>query len=314
MTEAAQAAADPTEAQIMGLPGVRSRDLQVVEHVRTRHGGVFRLAGPSGSYLLKAVDAGKARKDWVRPLRRAQTIAGEIRAMRALNGVIGGHFVDGGRAGGVTWLLQRWIDGESAFDLAKRHRATRDLMPLLKLYAVQADLVARVHEAGWLHCDLQPMHFFHRPDEGVSLIDLGLARRQGDRATPFRGQLVHYASPEVARGVLNGVSQIPVDVRAEIYSFGAVLFVMHCGRTPTNYGGEASKVPSTEKMKRIVSGFHNKLATYGGRSLDVNEIIEQCLRRDPAERPASMREVADRLAAIVMRRRTMPSARGRAQQ
>ena len=297
-------AAEPSGEEVLALPAVRSRGLTLVARLATRHGGVFRLADAEADYVLKAMDGTAAREDSAWPYWRAKSIHDETTAMRALNDLIGGHFVDGGRHGRVTWLLQRWVTGASASTLARRHRDAGALSPLIELYAAQARMLAAIHEAGWLHCDLQPAHFVHRQDGAACLIDLGFARRVDDDSSSFRGQLLHYAAPEFIRSSLQRDRRVPTDVRMEIYSFGAVMFEMHSGKTATDYGNvDPALVPKIVKMRRVLEGRRNCLPTFGGRAGDINDLIERCLQPDPARRPASMREVASTLEAILTRRR-----------
>lgn len=295
---------EPSREEILELPAIRSRKLRVTARLETRHGGVFRLADAGGDYLLKAMDGTSASKDWAWPFWRAKSIHDETVAMRALNDLIGGHFVDGGRHGDLTWLLQRWVVGENASTLARRYRESGALESLVELYSAQAGVLAAIHEAGWLHCDLQPMHFVHRRDGTTCLIDLGFARRVSDGSSSFRGQLLHYAAPEFIRSSMERDRNVPTDVRMEIYSFGAVMFEMQSGLTATNYGdGEGGVVPKITKMRRILDGHRNHLPTCGGQADDVNDLIERCLCLDPGGRPASMRDVAGMLEAMLMRRR-----------
>jgi CheY-like chemotaxis protein len=80
-----------------------------------------------------------------------------------------------------------------------------------------------VHEAGVVHRDLKPQNVMLREDDGVVLIDFGLAKDlNGTQASTRTGLLrgsPYFMSPEQAQG-------LPVDGRSDLYSLGVMLYEM----------------------------------------------------------------------------------------
>ncbi|MCH7548411.1 MAG: serine/threonine protein kinase, partial [Candidatus Krumholzibacteriota bacterium] len=137
------------------------------------------------------------------------------------------------------FLVLELVDGE---DLAKRLAlgpiAVEDTLAVC-LQITEA--LEAAHEQGVIHRDLKPANIIVTPDGNVKVLDFGLAKALEMDAAP--GDLSHsptvlassptiagvilgtapYMSPEQARGKT-------VDRRADIFSFGAVLFEMLTGQ------------------------------------------------------------------------------------
>jgi serine/threonine protein kinase len=92
-----------------------------------------------------------------------------------------------------------------------------------------ANALAHVHQAGFLHLDLKPNNLLVRDDGSPALIDFGISKRivvaryqehlSYSMGSPF------FMSPEQIRGE-------PLDIRSDIYSFGAVWYRIFTGQTP----------------------------------------------------------------------------------
>ncbi|MHC4783712.1 MAG: serine/threonine-protein kinase [Planctomycetota bacterium] len=92
-----------------------------------------------------------------------------------------------------------------------------------------ARALREVHDAGFLHLDLKPDNVLIREDGSPAIIDFGISKRivaaQHQEKQKFSLGSPYFVSPEQARGG-------PMDVRSDIYSFGALWFCIFTGRTP----------------------------------------------------------------------------------
>jgi serine/threonine protein kinase len=123
--------------------------------------------------------------------------------------------------------------------LLKRSRQAQKRMPLapaLRMMTAVAGALAYAHEKrgrdsqplGIIHRDVTPSNILVSRDGATKLIDFGIARAARAARPTRRGSIIgklHYLSPEQVR---DG----PVDARADLWSFGVVLFQILTGTRP----------------------------------------------------------------------------------
>ncbi len=160
----------------------------------------------------------------------------------------------------------------------------------LKIACQVCEGLAAAHEVSVIHRDIKPANILIGKDDQTKIVDFGLASAgtgAGSRLTKS-GILVgtpEYISPEQITGA-------DIDGRADIYSFGVVLYEMLSGRQAF-YGENAVNV-----LFRHVEGQVTPL-----RELvpDVPEHVERFVMRaiakDPKDRPASALDLLGMLRA-----------------
>ncbi|GGP39001.1 protein kinase domain-containing protein [Streptomyces melanogenes] len=193
-----------------------------------------------------------------------------------------------------TWSAQPWREGASLHALWEPHRHAKEpAAPSVGEALSCAAALADLHERGWTHGDVQPNHFVVGP-HGTFLIDLGLAR--GGEVPEiydfeYRGCLVHYEAPEISRSVLASGTAVP-SKEADVYALGASLFISATGRRHVPYPDDADR-----KVQRqaIVDKPHRPVNVPG----TLGKLVEQMMRRDPADRPTiqEVRKSLDQAAA-----------------
>jgi tRNA A-37 threonylcarbamoyl transferase component Bud32 len=136
---------------------------------------------------------------------------------------------DVGQAGGLYYIAMEFVDGTTAY------KKLQALGPLPEAEVVSigvqvAQALKAAHAAGVLHRDVKPDNFLLDLTGHVRLADLGLARiMRGDEESHLtqEGAAIgspHYMSPEAARGE-------KVDIRSDLYSLGASLYLLATGYT-----------------------------------------------------------------------------------
>ena len=159
----------------------------------------------------------------------------------------------------------------------------------------KADLMRRVvlaveflHEQGILHRDLKPANILVGPDLEPKLLDFGLALDLGghERLSQI-GEVAgtpEYLSPEQARG------DQALDARSDVFSLGAVLYELLTGAPPFRGDTVADLLRRIREEDPVLP--RRRDAAIPG---DLQNICLKALEKDPAQRYASAREMADDL-------------------
>jgi predicted ATPase len=203
---------------------------------------------------------------------------------------------DIGDADDQPFIVMELLEGRSLREFLREPPAPNDLYRL----AVQmADALWSTHDRGIVHRDLKPENVFVTNDGNAKILDFGIARiRQtevddddvpDDQQLTIKGSAIGtigYMAPEVIAGQR-------ADFRADIFSLGCILYEMAAGRRAFT-GDTAMEILAASLREEPRS-----LAELRAELLPVfSAIVERCLRKDPAARYASTRELRDELLAL----------------
>lgn len=145
-----------------------------------------------------------------------------------------------------------------------------------------------LHEAGYLHTDIKPTNIMVAQGGGVKIIDFGQAcpihhRKERIQGTP------DYIAPEQVR-------RLPLDRRTDVFNLGATMYWMLTSRKyPTEIQGvDALPGLNVVRSKRPVAPveLNDKIPT------SLSQLVMECCRGNPAERPADMKQVISRLLVV----------------
>jgi serine/threonine protein kinase len=198
------------------------------------------------------------------------------------------------RSAGPTALVMELVDGPTLADTI-----AQGPIPLDEALAIAkqiADALEAAHERAIVHRDLKPANIKRRADGTVKVLDFGLAKAldpaaatstSGASAPPTItspalmtgvGMILGtaaYMSPEQARAK-------PVDRRADIWAFGAVLYEMLTGRRA--FPGDEI----TDTIVLVITKDPDWTALPAATPTAVRRLLRRCLEKDPKRRLADM--------------------------
>jgi len=124
-------------------------------------------------------------------------------------------------------MVMEFVEGQ---DLQMKMRSPWPRRPVEGIDYVRQVLSALqyAHAHGVIHRDIKPSNIVITPNGEAKLLDFGLAFNTLDASSTRPGHVLgtlHYMSPEQVRGER-------VDLRADLYSTGAMLYEILTGRTP----------------------------------------------------------------------------------
>ena len=134
---------------------------------------------------------------------------------------------------GRPYLVMKYIEGETLKDVLQRLSAGNSGLErgeVVRIAQAVGSALAYAHQQGVLHRDVKPSNVLIASTGQIYLADFGLARiAQAGSSTLTSETLVgtpYYISPEQA------LSQVNLDARTDVYSFGVMLYEMVVGRVP----------------------------------------------------------------------------------
>ncbi|MCA8926332.1 MAG: serine/threonine protein kinase [Planctomycetes bacterium] len=237
------------------------------------------------------------------PPERQAVIARFEREATTLASLRSPHTVDlydfGRTADGAFYYVMELLEGLDLERLVREHGplpAGRVISILLQVCAS----LAEAHTRGMVHRDLKPANVMlcrmGLEVDFVKVLDFGLVstvqtKRQADVKLTGENTILGtpaYMSPEQAR------AKDSVDARSDVYSLGCIAYFLLTGRQVFEQGevlamildhvGTTPERPSRRLEKPIPEG--------------LEQLVLDCLAKDPAERPQSAHGLAQRLRAL----------------
>ena len=175
------------------------------------------------------------------------------------------------------YIIMEFVDGEP-LDAIIAESGPFSLRATLSIGAQVADALDYAHEFGVVHRDIKPSNLLLlKNSETVKIADFGIARREslGNFEQTQSGAMLgtpQYMSPEQVLGA-------PMDGRSDLFSLGAVLYLMVTGEKPF-------QAPTFGQMMLAITNSDPRpiRELIPDAPQGVQSIIQKLLARDPADR------------------------------
>jgi eukaryotic-like serine/threonine-protein kinase len=195
---------------------------------------------------------------------------------------------------GLIYLVMPFLKGELLSDREVRGGPMDITLGVTLLKQMCAGL-HHAHELQIIHRDLKPENVMLVPDDGngserAVVMDFGLAKER--RADPAIAKLTatgiilgtpEFMSPEQIRGK-------PLDGRSDVYALGVLAFELFTGQLP--FPGKSAQETMIARLRGQPVRLRQVRADFPAK---VEAVIHQALAMDPAQRFASMTEMAQAL-------------------
>jgi serine/threonine protein kinase len=213
-----------------------------------------------------------------------------------------------GECEGLYYLVMEYLEGETLAEVLKRRKRLPPVEAARLLHQALLGL-QYIHEQDMIHRDLEPANLMLTPPRElgapddtlhatVKILDIGLGRSLFDEdADPNAPNLTtdgallgnpDYVAPEQARDAHN------VDIRADLYSMGCILYHALAGQPP---------FPDANPVRKMIRHATEKPAPLSSLNRDVNpgleQLVEWMMAKDPGMRCPTPRQAAEGLVPFL---------------
>jgi tetratricopeptide (TPR) repeat protein len=247
---------------------------------------VYRAVDDTGSVCaVKILHPGKAQTDEVKRFER------EFLALRDIRHPSVVAVYEAGVAGDYPWIAMEYVEGADLGSVVDRWTAN----PPSDRFG-QAERILRglceglsiIHDKGLIHRDLKPSNVMVTSAGEAKLTDFGVVKAPGAFTTQLTvaGKLVGtvaFMSPEQITGD-------PVTPSSDLYSLGAVLYVLLTMRRPIEADNVAGYLARhITETPRLPSLLDSNVPPH------LEQICMHLLKKEPGNRPRSARDVLAQL-------------------
>jgi serine/threonine protein kinase len=182
----------------------------------------------------------------------------------------------------TPFLVMEYVEGESLGQKIEREGRLSEL-EAVRIMAQVCQGLHRAHKQGMIHRDVKPDNVLLTQDGIAKLTDLGLVKDSEDEMNLTRtGRGLgtpHFMAPEQFRNAKYA------DVRCDIYSLGATLYMMVTGKMPFDGCG-----PLDAWMKKSSNEYPTPRSLVPELTERIDAAIRRAMNSNPEVRPPSCRE------------------------
>ncbi|MFI7454656.1 serine/threonine-protein kinase [Nonomuraea sp. NPDC049714] len=193
---------------------------------------------------------------------------------------------DYGEHSDLAYLVMELVHGEPLSAILTRNGSLGPEVALDVLHQT-AKALHVAHSSGIIHRDIKPGNLLVTPEGAIKVTDFGIARAMEAAPVTQTGTVLgtaQYVSPEQAQG-------LPLTPATDLYSLGVVAYECLSGRTP--FRADSAVAIALQHLNEEPPPLGVDVPA------PVRQLVLALLAKDPAQRPGSALELADR--AYVLR-------------
>ena len=200
------------------------------------------------------------------------------------------HDIGNDEASGITFIAMEYVEGQNLKEVLTQGRAL-GFEQIADIIAQVAEALDFAHAKGIVHRDVKPANIILLDGYRAKITDFGIAKiASGAANLTTTGQFLgtpNYMAPEQVKGA-------PVDGRTDIFALGICLYECLTRRKP--FGGDSL----TSISYKIVHEPFPPLQEINPQIPEsFDEVVANCLAKDPARRYQRARDLANALRAVI---------------
>ncbi len=163
---------------------------------------------------------------------------------------------------------------------------TLSLGDVLLVFRMVATGLNAMHQQGYVHCDIKPNNILINKSGTIKIIDLGQSCRIGTVKSRIQGTPDYIAPEQVRRKTLGP--------KTDIFNLGATMYWALTGKNVPTLIPKRNGLRAVEPAKRLAPHELKRQLPIGA-----SKLVMDCIKEDPAERPANMMDVISRLDLMI---------------
>ncbi|MFC1765151.1 serine/threonine protein kinase [Planctomycetota bacterium] len=159
---------------------------------------------------------------------------------------------------------------------------------VLLIFRMVATGLNTMHQHGYVHCDMKPNNILINKAGTIKVIDLGQSCKIGTTKTRIQGTPDYIAPEQVKRK--------PMGPKTDIFNLGATMYWALTGKNvPTLIPKGSNNLGIVDAPRDCIPPHKIKLQI----PVAISELVMECVREDPAERPTNMMAVVTKLDTMI---------------
>ncbi|XP_008781231.1 serine/threonine-protein kinase STY46-like isoform X2 [Phoenix dactylifera] len=230
------------------------------------YGDLYRGTYCSQDVAIKVLKPERTNADMLREFAQEVYIMRKVRHKNVV------QFIGACTRPPSVCIVTEFMSGGSVYDFLHKQKGVFKLPALLRVAIDISKGMNYLHQNNIIHRDLKAANLLMDENEVVKVADFGVARvkSQSGVMTAETGTY-RWMAPEV-------IEHKPYDHKADVFSFGIVLWELLTGKIPYEY-----LTPLQAAVGVVQKGLRPTIPKHTHPK--VAELLEKCWQQDPAQRP-----------------------------